>query len=189
MAVYRAPSLVDNACLPFVITGPKPDLILRSRDRLFVWGTPIELMTSLQAALKLPLIHLTDGTLAVAERDLGALRAKAKQVRQSINGDGLPSTAGADDGGNHIGKDSEKLDGSQQQRGNDSGEPGESSEVKSRGLSRGSSLFKDLSSKVIKVLSLKKRAKFVVPDDRGRDMGSRKSSNGRDSSSDMDMDK
>jgi hypothetical protein len=143
LAIYRAPSLVDNACLPFVITGPRPDLILRSRDRLFVWGTPIELITSMQSALKLPLIHLMDGSFAVPERDLSALRAKAKQVRQS------KTTYDAVNG---------SSDGSAQPALNT---------VSGQTLSgRGSALFKNLSNKVISALSMKKRARFVTPDNR-----------------------
>lgn len=127
-----------------------------------MWGTPIELITSMQSALKLPLIHLIDGSLAVAERDLSALHAKAKAVRNALvtgNTDSIQATAAAGGKGTITETSSASAAG-----GAGAGTGGSDKSLPSSGSGRGSALFKSLSNKVIGVLSMKKRARFAMPD-------------------------
>ena len=67
MGLYRAPFLNDGSCLPFVITSPKPDLILRDKDRVYLYGSPIEMLSALQCSIQRPFVMLPDGTLAMID--------------------------------------------------------------------------------------------------------------------------
>ncbi len=70
MGVYRSPDAEEKSVLPFVITCPKPDLVVRPADKLFVYCNPLELNTALECCLNMDFINLYDDVYALNERPI-----------------------------------------------------------------------------------------------------------------------
>ena len=83
IALYRSPLETDKSYLPYTYTSPKPDCILRAKDRLFVFCNPIELNSAFNCSLGLPLTTCADGSLALSEEGRSRDSAQPDQVLTS----------------------------------------------------------------------------------------------------------
>lgn len=66
LALYRAPVAEDGALLPFVLTSPSADTLLRSGDRMFVIGNPAVCKENL-SLLNADLVEYPDGSMSLAD--------------------------------------------------------------------------------------------------------------------------
>ena len=99
IAIYRAPFAADFSFLPFVYTSPKPDTLLRSRDRIFVYCNPLELKMVMELCLDLPFtvgqegaVFLTDKRYLNAKYVNGVKTMPAQDVNVSSGGTGSSRT-------------------------------------------------------------------------------------------------
>ena len=86
LAIYRSPDVMEGSLLPYVCTCPRPDLEMRSKDRLFVYCNPVELDYALNAFLKLPIRIETKGAITVEYMgENGTQQIVPKLLRQGYN--------------------------------------------------------------------------------------------------------
>ena len=86
LALYRSPDVLgDGSMLPYVCTCPRPDLELRSKDRLFVYCNPVELDYALNAFLTLPIRTETKGTGTTEYLGGNVAHLIPKLLRQGCN--------------------------------------------------------------------------------------------------------
>lgn len=69
LGLYRSVSSSDKNKLPYVYTCPRPDTILRQKDRVFVYCTPSQLKLALEQAMNLPFVICADGSLSIGSID------------------------------------------------------------------------------------------------------------------------
>ena len=70
IGLYRHPSSADASFLPYTYTCPKPDAVLRAKDRLFVFCCPLELESASEGPLMAPLALHLDGEEGLAGLDV-----------------------------------------------------------------------------------------------------------------------
>ena len=86
LAIYRSPDVMEGSMLPYVCTCPRPDLEMRSNDRLFVYCNPVEMDYALSAFLTLPIRQETKGTVTMEYLgENGTQQIVPKLLRQGYN--------------------------------------------------------------------------------------------------------
>ena len=74
LGIYRAAFATDKSILPFVMMCPRPDTVLRAKDRLFVYCNPVEMNYAMDAALGQPFIPTELDKYAMIEKNVAIRR-------------------------------------------------------------------------------------------------------------------
>lgn len=85
VGLYRAPLMSDKSVLPFVYTCPRPDLVIRSKDRMYVYGNPVQLRHALDNCFNLPFSFMSSNTTS-----LNFVEERAQSKSQERSGDQGP---------------------------------------------------------------------------------------------------
>lgn len=83
MALYRGAFIADKSPLPFVLTAPKPDTLLRKTDRIFIYANPLEMKRAMDISLVVPFGTHSDGRAFVESQNLEEEDPLVKQRRRS----------------------------------------------------------------------------------------------------------
>ena len=84
VGLYRGVFTADHSLLPFVITCPRPDLVLRDKDKLFVFGNPDVIKGAVKNSFNLPMRTSSDGKACLTEKERAPPVAK-KEVDEKKN--------------------------------------------------------------------------------------------------------
>ena len=83
LALYRGPSTADGNVLPYVITAPPPETILRENDKLFIFGIPKDIEECLSQL----------GTITINDRETSLIMPLAGLLQQAADANAAAAAA------------------------------------------------------------------------------------------------